>query len=242
MIRMKTLLLERVELAQEDVFRVAKAMGETVDMELGRGANGIAYLLESGKVLKITADTAEVALASRLRVKRLFKHVVNVYDVRKITDLKIPSYVPGVSSPGYAIIQDRVNPLPDNHRRIWNEVRYEFFDRGNSDAEFKRVAPDRVAGASKTEYDAEFIDRVAAQRKGVLRDFSELRIFPHEAHGANMGWNVHGNLVHFDAWQLEHYTQGRKRWDGSWVRDENDKVSVNVNQAIKPSGLGPDIS
>ena len=223
MIRLKTLLWERIVYPLDVVQRVAQSMGETVTEPIGKGANGVAYALQSGRVLKITPDQAEVALATRLRTKRLFKHIVNVYDVRELKRMD-----------RYVIIQDQVDPLSDNHRRIWNETRYTYLDRRWSDAEFIQRAPMLIASDFKAERDDEFIARIVAQRAGVLRDFSELRIVWREAHGANMGWNRHGSLVHFDAWQHEHYTKIPE-----YLRQAGGEMPRNLNPH-KP-GLGQDI-
>jgi hypothetical protein len=206
MIRLKDLLWERTAYPLDVVQSIAKRMGETVTAELGKGANGVAYALESGRVLKITPDQAEVALATRLRSKRLYKHIVNVYDVRKMA----ASYTRAVeftAGDQYVIIMDHVEPFSDNHRRIWNEIRYTYMDLRWSDAEVRARIPQLIANTFKTERDDAFIDRIMPQRKGLMRDFNELRIVWREAHGANMGWNRHGSLVHFDAWQHAHYTK-----------------------------------
>lgn len=227
MIRLKTLLWERLVYDLDVVRRIATDMGETVTAELGKGANGVAYALQSARVLKITPDRAEVALATRLRTKRLYKHIVNVYDVRELT-------VNGASMDQWVIIQDRVDPLSDNHRRIWNETRYTYLDRRWSDAEFMSRAPRLIASDFNAELDTEFLRRIVAQRVGVLRDFSELRIVWRETHGANMGWNTHGSLVHFDAWQHEHYTK-----IPAHVRQAGGEMPRNLN-TYEP-GLGQDI-
>ena len=223
MIRLKTLLWERLVYDMPVVQRIANTMGETVTEELGKGANGVAYALQSGRVLKITPDRAEVALATRLRVKRLYKHIVNVYDVRALKSMD-----------QWVIIQDRVEPLSDNHRRIWNEIRYTYLDRRWSDADVVARAPRLIASDFKAERDDEFIQRIVAQRTGVLRDFSELRIVWRETHGANMGWNTHGNLVHFDAWQHEHYTKIPE-----YLRQAGGEMPRNLNPYER--GLGADI-
>lgn len=223
MIRLKTLLQERLVYDLDVVQRIANTMGETVTEELGKGANGVAYATQSGRVLKITPDQAEVALATRLRTKRLYKHIVNVYDVRELKSMS-----------QWVIIQDRVEPLSDNHRRIWNETRYTYLDRRWSDADVIARAPRLIASDFKAELDEEFIARIVAQRTGVLRDFNELRIVWRETHGANMGWNRHGSLVHFDAWQHEHYTKVPE-----YLRQAGGEQPRNLNP-YKP-GMGQDI-
>jgi len=236
MIRLQDLLLERLTYGITIVKRIAQSMGETVTEELGKGANGIAYATESGRVLKITADTAEVALATRLRTKRLYKHIVNVYDVRKLPESYNREW--GGTASSYVIIQDLVEPLEENHRYIWNKIRPEYLDASISDSEFRRNISQLLANSIKATPDAAFIDRIMPQRRGVSRDFSELRIDVSEAHGNNMGWNRHGSLVHFDAWQHAHYTKV-----SPYARELNKQQNRKgpINQTLYNRGLGPDV-
>jgi len=221
-------LLNEAYVSEDMLKQLATEMGETIVDFLGTGANGKAYLTQSGKVIKYTEDSAEVALASRLRKKRLYKHIVNVYDVRAIENL----------NDAYIILMDKVDTLNDSQEAQWNAVRREYLDRKNSDKQFLDwvdYQPERTA--SRT-IDSEFINKITQQRTGLLRDFSELRIVWDEAHGGNMGWNKHGNLVHFDAWQEEHYTKGyRTRFNGEPIRRDDGKLDTDVNELPYQKGL-----
>jgi hypothetical protein len=221
-------LLQEAYVPEEMLKQLALEMGETITEFLGSGANGKAYLTQSGKVIKYTEDLAEVALASRLRKKRLYKHIVNVYDVRPIENL----------NDAYLILMDKVDPLNDSQEAQWNAVRREYLDRKNSDKDFLTwvdYQPERTASRI---IDLEFIKKITQQRTGLLRDFSELRIVWDEAHGGNMGWNRHGNLVHFDAWQEEHYTKGyRTRSNGEPIRRDDGKLDTDVNELPYERGL-----
>ena len=232
MIRLKTLLLEQYELAVETVQRVALAMGETLGERLGKGANGVAYATQSGRVLKITQDDYEVALATRLRTKRLYKHVVNVNDVRQIGKDNANYYV---------ILMDRVTPLNRIESATWNWIQQRFLDRRNSDEEF-RSGQTAALMSDRIDIDPEFVKRCIAQRSGILRDFSELRLDPEEAHDGNMGFNRHGNLVHFDAWQTEHYTQAQRRDPDEYdYRKQLGFSTPRTNKQITSRGLGQNI-
>jgi len=207
MIRLKP-LLEQYELDQSTIQRIATSMGETLGERLGKGANGVAYATQSGRVLKVTQDDYEVALATRLRTKRLYKHIVNVDDVRRVAD-----------SEYYVILMDRVTPLNRTESVTWNWINTPFFNRRNTDEEFRTgqtIALMPTQTRQGEPLDPEFVQRCVTQRSGILRDFSELRIDPNEAHAGNMGFNRHGNLVHFDAWQTEHYTQAQRRDPGEY--------------------------
>lgn len=50
---------------------------------LGSEENGNAYLIKSGKVMKLTSDEAEVNLARKLKGKKLI-HYADIYDILKI--------------------------------------------------------------------------------------------------------------------------------------------------------------
>ena len=219
-------LLKEAYISEDMLKQLALEMGETITEFLGSGQNGKAFLTQSGKVLKYTEDPAEVALATRLRTKRLYKHIVNVYDVRPIENL----------NDAYLILMDKVMPLTESDDHYWNTARKEFFNKLNSDKQFL----DWVAHQSESyvRYSVSFIDKIVRQRTGILRDFSELRIVYEEAHGGNMGWNKFGNLVHFDSWQEEHYTKGfRTSFNGAPIRRDDGKLDTDVNEIPHAKGL-----
>ena len=234
MIKLKP-LLEQYEMGQSAIQRIAKSMGETLGERLGKGANGVAYATTSGRVLKITQDDYEVALATRLRTKRLYKHIVNVDDVRRVAD-----------SDYYVILMDRVTPLNRTEAFTWNWIQQRFLDRRNSDEEFRSgqtIALMPTQTRQGEPLDPEFVARCVTQRSGILRDFSELRIDPSEAHAGNMGFNRHGNLVHYDAWQMEHYTQQQRRdpEQYNYYKGLGYKAARN-NRTPAERGFGPDIA
>jgi len=233
MIKLKT-LLEQYELAQSTIHRIATSMGETLGERLGKGANGVAYATTSGQVLKLTQDDSEVALATRLRTKRLYKHIVNIADVRRI-----------VGSDYYAILMDRVTPLNRTEQVTWNWISQSFLNASISNEKFRSgydIAMMPAATRQGEPLDPQFAQRCLAQRVGILRDFSELRINPNEAHAGNMGWNRHGNLVHYDAWQTEHYTQAQRRDPDqfAYYKQMGYKTGLN-NRVATPRGFGQDV-
>jgi hypothetical protein len=203
-------LLQEASLPIDMIKKLALEMGETVTEAIGVGANGIAYATTSGKVVKLTDDPAEVALATRLRTKRLYKHIVNVYEVRPIENL----------NNNYIILMDTVTPFHLGEQNQWFYLRKEYFDRKKSDKDFSEWISSQPERTSNRIYDKQFIEKITQQRTGLLRDFSELRIVWDEAHGGNMGWNRHGNLVHFDAWQTVHHTQLGTSGDSALDYDE----------------------
>jgi hypothetical protein len=210
-------LLQEASLPIDMIKKLALEMGETVTEAIGVGANGIAYATTSGKVVKLTDDPAEVALATRLRTKRLYKHIVNVYEVRPIENL----------NNNYIILMDIVTPFHLGEQNQWFYLRKEYFDRKKSNKDFSEWISSQPERTSNRIYDKQFIEKITQQRTGLLRDFSELRIVWDEAHGGNMGWNRHGNLVHFDAWQTVHHTQLSTSGDSALDYDEANETPFN---------------
>lgn len=226
----KLVKLLRESFVTDDILKqLALEMGETITEFLGTGANGKAYETESGRVIKYTEDPAEVALASRLRTKRLYKHIINVYDVRPIENL----------NGAYLILMDRVTDPIDEHvnwAEQWNYIRRNYFGKDMTDKQFMDWINQQNGGWM--DFDMEFINRIMPQRAGMRRDFNELRIVPDEAHAGNVGWNRHGNLVHFDAWQREHYTKGvRTRFNGEPIRRDDGKLDTDINSIPYEKGL-----
>jgi hypothetical protein len=222
-------LLQEAYVPEDMLKQLALEMGETITEFLGTGANGKAYLTQSGKVIKYTEDPAEVALATRLKTKRLYKHIVNVYDVRPIENL----------NGSYLILMDRINDPLDEHAtwaKQWDYIRRRYFGNEETDTQFLKWINDTNGQWMK--FDMDFINKIMPHRAGIKRDFSELRIVPDEAHSGNMGWNRHGNFVHFDAWQEEHYTKGyRTRFNGEPIRRDDGKLDTEINDIPYERGL-----
>lgn len=191
-------LLQEASLPIDMVKKLALEMGETVTDAIAGGANGVAYATASGKVLKLTNDPAEVALATRLRTKRLYKHIINIHEVRPIENL----------NGSYLILMDKVSDIVGDHvaqAEQWNYIRRNYFSKTVTDKQFLNWITS--TNGQWLDFDMDFINKILPQRTGIKRDFAELRIIWDEAHAGNMGWNKHGNFVHFDAWQLVHHTQ-----------------------------------
>ena len=224
-----TNLLREAYVSEDMLKQLATEMGETIKQFLGTGANGKAYETESGKVIKYTEDPAEVALATRLRKKRLYKHIINVYDVRPIENL----------NGSYLILMDKIVEPLDQHvnwSEQWNYIRRRYFSNEDTDKQFLNWITS--TNGQWMEFDMAFINKILPQRAGIKRDFSELRIVWDEAHAGNMGWNKHGNFTHFDAWQEEHYTKGyRTRFNGDPIRRDDGKLDTEINDIPYEKGL-----
>jgi len=218
MIKLKTLLIE--SLRSEDpnhvlywilkhASNIAAKLGEQIDKELGGGVNGVAFLLRSGKVLKITGDTQEVAAASRYRTKLNVPHLVSVYDVRKlegdIVDPNSPDYAKFKTSwdrsrQFYVIIMDEVTPFNNHEQQVWREISDDYLSPRFSDEITREELESFIDEHRNLTLSERWIDTMITQRQSVLSAFRRNSVYTLEAHGENMGWSRHGKLVHFDWW------------------------------------------
>lgn len=193
---------------------IAAQFGEQFDRVLGGGSNGVAFLLKSGKVLKLTNDRWEVAAASRYRTKQNVPHLVSVYDVRPVTGDLVQATDPEFQSipedfksflldlnndNWYAIIMDYVTPFDDNEKGIWYKIQADYVSARFSDELTAMELEDKMEG-SRFKVPEGWADRLMSQRQSVLAAFKRNNIMPSEAHGDNMGWNKQGQLVHYDFW------------------------------------------
>jgi hypothetical protein len=200
---------------------LATQFGDQFDRVLGGGNNGVAFLLRSGKVMKITNDRWEVSAASRYRTKQNVPHLVSVYDVRPITgdlvqvnDRELQSTPEDYKSlllnfnnnDWYAIIMDYVTPFDVNEKRIWDQIISKWYLNSRFTDEHTQDELDdaisRLSGYGDASVPDQFIDRLINQRQSVLSAFKRNNIIASEAHGGNIGWNKQGQLVHYDFWMI----------------------------------------
>jgi hypothetical protein len=219
MIKLKTLLIESgwsdspaspIYWIKKHAPAIANKLGEQIDKELGGGANGVAFLLRSGKVLKITGDISEVAAASRYRTKQRVPHIVSVYDVRKLEGDIIDPTDPTIdiitrnmidaADQHYVIIMDHVTPLSDAERKVWPEISQHYFDTRFGDEITREECLEIIEDHDYSTQLESFVNRIITQRQSVLAAFRRNSVFVQEAHSENMGWNRQGQLVHFDWW------------------------------------------
>ena len=200
---------------------IAKQLGETVGRLLGGGANGLAWLLASGRVMKLTPDRKEVAAASRYRTKQSVPHLVAVYDVRPITGQRASAESPefgasddywkksqanmiNATEAWYVIIVDHVTPFSETEQFMWWGVGQRYLDPTFPDRAISAILQQRESDlpSAKGQLPAGWNERVMQQRNSVIAAFRRNRVYAAEAHGENMGWNQQGKLVHFDWWML----------------------------------------
>jgi hypothetical protein len=249
MIKLKTLLMEWHDTdpahvkywIMKHVPAIAAKLGEQIDRKLGGGMNGVAFLLKSGKVLKITGDKQEVAAASRYRTKQRVPHLVSVYDVRElegdIVDPTSPDYATFKTSwdrsrQHYVIIMDAVTPFNDNEKRVWREISDDYFNARFDDAITREECLDIIDQVSPLQLPESWVDRLMAQRQSVLAAFRRNQVFTQEAHAENMGWNRQGQLVHFDWWMVD-----RTQTSDQWTRFQDKPRRLNKPVRYDASGI-----
>jgi hypothetical protein len=224
---------------------IAVKLGEQIDKELGGGANGVAFLLKSGKVLKITGDDREVAAASRYRTKQNVPHIVSVYDVRKlegdIVDPNDPALGPNLhnriasANQHYVIIMDYVTPFDNHEQEVWTHISKKYLYPRFSDEITREELLSYLDENWYLRLPTNWVDKLITQRQSVLSAFRRNQVFALEAHSENMGWNRQGQLVHFDWWMVDqtsdywNHVQDRPRrlnksikYDASGIDTPND--------------------
>ena len=184
------------------VREIAAAFGETWTGEsLGGGANGRAFGLASGKVLKITRDRDEIVSAAHFRTRSKARHIISYYDARRV--------IPRANNAMYwAIILDRVRTLAKWEKYLWNTIQNRFFNTAYTNIELHQyvmtyTARDmqNIADYQPHINDAEpWIETMIRQRAEILRDVKSYGIRTHEAHQGNVGFDAQGQFVIFDLW------------------------------------------
>ena len=255
MIRLKNLLVEiggsltnklyPSYWVQKQVPKIAASLGEEFDRVLGGGANGIASLLKSGKVLKITTDMNEVAAASRYRTKQNVPHLVSIYDVRPLTgniiaandteataddryNIDRPSHSSFEKPSWYVIIMDYIIPFNTQEKDVWWVICNAYL---KPDADINKLKQKLTDTAAEYNLPEITVNKFLQQRDSVLSAFKRNDVHADEAHTENMGWNSQGQLVHFDWWMIDQKSE-------YWNRKQN--VPRRLNKAVKYDASGID--
>ena len=212
MIKLKDILTERkasdskaFKAVEDNLDHIAYQFAESNPRFVGSGYWGRAYQTDAGRVLKVTSDPQEVAIASRFKKLSARPHVVGIYDVRPISPVTIPFGSDGrehdVFPRGYYVIHmDAVTPLEKYKNGqleyIWEDefLQSAFLRYGETDQQI-RDRFERIAKAWGVEED---FNRLLSQRQKILQDARALGLKRAEAHAGNVGFNRHGNFVFYD--------------------------------------------
>lgn len=210
MISLKHILLESLPhatstrgAARQWAPQIARELGETLGAGLGAGANGVAWRLGSGKVLKLTSSRHEAAAASRLRNRYRvpMHHVAIPWGVHPIDSFQF-MWDRGYNSPDlqleslrgwFALVLPYVDTLRHAERQAWDIIDMDFLDSGVTD-EWLREKAERTFHPDNWR----FFNRIMPQRDAIIRDFTRGGISSIEAHSGNVGFDSEGRFVHFD--------------------------------------------
>ena len=214
MIRLRDLITETThaevyDYLRQHIDRIAAEHAETPARKLGAGYWGEAWLMQSGRVLKFTADPSEAALAARTSRRPASPHLIGVYSVRPITGipLKDPNTLyddPAEWQSGrygargyYVIHQDGITPLSEYGVTLefaYNSLYTAIFNGGwTTERLLQRI--DRMNYSNR---DAELLQRIVSQADSIRRDMRRFGVNFHEAHSGNVGFNASGNFVIYD--------------------------------------------
>ena len=212
MIRLKDILTERkasdskaFKAVEDNLQHIAYQFAESNPRFVGSGYWGRAYQTDAGRILKVTGDPQEVAIASRFKKLASRPHVVGIYDVRPISAVEQPLGSDGrihtVFPRGYYVIHmDAVTPLEKYKdgalAEVWEDkfLQGAFLRYGETDQQI-RDRFERIAKAWGVEED---FNRLLSQRQKILQDARALGLKRAEAHAGNIGFNRHGNFVFYD--------------------------------------------
>jgi hypothetical protein len=214
MIRLQDLLAESrspsiMDVIDQNLDYIASQFAESSPTHVGSGFNGAAYRLASGRILKITADTAEVTTAMRRRHR--VPHLMSYYDIRSITLSDTPDSEHDSDNTRFVLLMDAVTPLTAAQKAIWrhfSERRYfGYFDprvttqqvQDNAIEYFGRTLTD-AADVPMFSNDLEFYQRVIAQRDGIMRAMRRYNVDPQEAYEENVGIDSTGRITIYDMW------------------------------------------
>ena len=212
MIKLKDILLEGkasdskyFKAIEDNLDHIAYQFAESNPRFVGSGFWGRAYQTDAGRVLKITSDPQEVAIASRFKKLAARPHIVGIYDVRPIApqtaqvgsnDWDTQTFMEGF----YVIHMDAVTPLEKYKDGVlailWED---EFLQSAFlRDGETDRQIHDRFERLAKAYGVEEDFNRLLSQRQKILQDARALGLKRAEAHAGNIGFNQHGNFVFYD--------------------------------------------
>ncbi|CAG7580830.1 MAG: hypothetical protein SLAVMIC_00571 [uncultured marine phage] len=177
----------------KNVNEIAEKLGEEIEdvPPLGCGTFGCAFALKSGKVMKLTSSVSEAKATNRIKKRSQRKHLVAIYDVRKIVQ-KIGEE----KFPRYVIIQDLVYTLDEEEQDTFEYFKNEFYNDEISTKDFQESVWEENVGLT-------FMNKIIPQRDSILKDIENSGLYSHEAHSRNVGFDNYGTFKIFDPLMAE---------------------------------------
>jgi len=224
--------MTKVEAAENAVRQVAQQFGETIASYAGGGNNGKAWILQSGKVLKLTTDEAEIATAIWKKSKGQSKHIVGYYDIRRIVNIP-EADVEYPDQEAYAIIMDGITPLTSKQQECYEPLYSLYFDERFGDSDFMVDVTDYSSDADFRAFWANLI----SQRKSVLADMRRADVNTYECHEGNVGFD-RKNPNQFRVYDIWRYKTQRSLYDKGITATRTIDYNKLINN--KPDSTGID--
>ena len=183
---------------------IAKDLGETIKEYIDGGKFGHAYKTESNKVLKITADLAELELAHKLSKNRNWStNIVNYYNIGYIKFTKeVSSYLGKFI--GYILMDEIINKISDKEKTIIDSIyqRYIRFTPRYSDfleLPVSEIIDDNQEDIKGKNINIQDIIELHPNIVELVKDAKTHKIKMLDFQASNLGWNSdHTKLIMFD--------------------------------------------
>lgn len=204
----------RRRMPTKDCEYILKKLGYPNAAYLGSGQNGDAFETDN-KVIKITADVSEARLANDFKGKN-FKHLANVYDVKKYQLVK-DNYI-------YIIVMEKLRAFNKNEKQIYKIYdialsQYEQFVMDSGDnIPFKNVINNLAAPYLKN-YFHKIKTYINSHKQEIINLYNQVKTAQKEVkssidgsmdnlndmHSGNVGKKPNGNIAYYDLrwWDFE---------------------------------------
>ncbi len=210
-----------------------KKFGFVVKKELGSGYYGIAYLLDDGRVLKVTKEANEAITANKM-TRRKFEHIANVYKVGSIKTDNVRTF--------YWILLEYV-PYNGNSEFIsdflkifYSACKSVYGERFDDNVE-ERMSYDKKFNSKIYDYlnenyngDQKILDTFYQFTAMFKEVFSINQAYP-DLHSGNIGFKPNGNLCIFDLTGDDEDTSKLKGY--SMAESKPKKLIMTENQMDK---------
>jgi hypothetical protein len=191
------------------ITKIADELGEEIIEYKGAGSFGYAYETVSGKIIKLTADSAEIRLAHKLSKNRNWsKYIINYYNVGR-TDKKITDYN-GVKRDLYYLLMDEVIPIDNTDigsiidNIYMPEIQYNLNYYNNimnfEDIKYKINMMFGKHGLVRNENYAKIAIIIYPHIVNIVKELKKHGIKETDFHSGNIGWSddEHSRLVIYD--------------------------------------------
>lgn len=236
--------------------KIADELGEKIGKKIGFGDFGEVFLLESGKVLKLTYDDDEVIIAKKLvKNKNLFKNILNYYNVGEIeTNIKseykyfiLMDYVKTLSQIEKSVINYAYKPILQFCTSFYQSVFHPEFIDSILDKFSIRKIKDNYLERQYTKSEIDQMKQIAIDFipyvKEIAKDLKLHHINQCDFHGGNLGWNEdHTKMIIYDItkrYNPNHtpkVTNLKKYAVYEWVKVPTSVINIRIYQIADELG------